>query len=67
MKKISNILLTIFSVGVLGALFAGVLAFAGYLVAMVIGGERAVVLCTYIFKSGYPWVIRICSVCVRPP
>lgn len=64
MKKISNVLLTVFSVGVLGSLFAGALAFAGYLAAMVIGGENAANLCIFIFKSYYPWVIRICSICV---
>lgn len=64
MKKISDILLTIFSVGVILTLFAGVLAFLGYVVALMIGGETATELCLFIYKGYFPWVIRVCSVCV---
>ena len=45
-------------------LFAGTLAFMGYVSALVIGGEAATALCTFIYKSYFPWVIRICSVAV---
>ena len=64
MKKISNILLTVFAVGVILALFAGALSFLGYVVALVIGGETATELCAFIYKQYFPWVIRVCSVCV---
>lgn len=62
--KISKIFLTCFSVGVLVTLFAGTLAFLGYVAALVIGGEAATALCAFIYKSYFPWVIRICSVAV---
>lgn len=64
MKKISNVLLTIFSIGVLTTLFAGGLSFLGYLVALFIGGETATAICAFIYKEYFPWVIRICAVCV---
>lgn len=64
MKKFSNILLTIFAIGVLVTMLAGAFAFVGYVVAMFIGGEAATALCAFIYKSYFPWVIKICSVCV---
>ena len=64
MKIISKILLTVFAVGVLVALFAGALSFVGYLVALVIGGEAATALCAFIYTEYFPWIIRICSISV---
>lgn len=64
MNKLSNILLKIFSYGVLVALFAGGLTVVGYIVALVIGGETATAICIFVFKSFFPWVIRICAFCV---
>ena len=64
MKKVSKIMLTLFSIGVLLTLFAGVLALLGYIVALVIGGETATALCSFIYTQYFPWVIRICSVAV---
>ena len=64
MKKISIIFLTLFAAGVILALFAGALSFFGYVVALCIGGETATALCAFIYKQYFPWVIRICSVCV---
>ena len=64
MKKFSQVLLIIFAIGVLLTLFAGALALVGYIVAMFIGGETAAALCLFIYKSYFPWVIRICSISV---
>ena len=62
MKKISNILSKIFSIGVLLTLFAGALAGLGFIVAFIIGGETATELCVFIHKQYFPIVIQICSV-----
>ena len=62
MKKISNVFLSVFGVGVTLCLFAGVLAFLGFVVALLIGGESATQLCVFIHKSYFPWVIRFTSV-----
>ena len=64
MKKVSKVLLTIFSIGVITTLFAGALAFLGYIVALIIGGETATALCAFIYKQYFPWVIRVCSIAV---
>ena len=64
MKKISKVLLTIFSIGALLTLFAGALALLGYIVALIIGGETATALCSFIYTQYFPWVIRVCSVAV---
>ena len=62
MKKVVNILLTIFGIGILLCLLAGALALPGYLVAMCIGGETASRLAEWILKQYMPWVIRAASV-----
>ena len=64
MKKVSKVFLNIFSVGVLLTLFAGALSLAGYIAALIIGGESATELCAFIYKTFFPWVIRICSIAV---
>ncbi len=64
MKKISDILLRIFSVGVLAALMAGALSFVGFVVAFCMGGEAATSLCVWIHKTYFPWVIKFTSVFV---
>ena len=62
MKKITNVLLTIFGVGVLLCLLAGALCFVGYIVAMFIGGETATEMCAFILKKYMPWVIKATSI-----
>lgn len=62
MKKVSKVILTIFAVGVLLALFAGALAFIGYVAALIIGGETADAICTFIKGPFFDWTIRVCSV-----
>ena len=64
MKKISSILLTFFSVGVLAGLFSGTAAFIGYVVALLIGGQTATQICVFIYTEFYPVVIQVCSVSV---
>lgn len=64
MKKVSNILLKIFSAGVLLALLAGALTLIGFIVAMCIGGEVATEMCVFIHKTYFPYVIQFTSVFV---
>lgn len=56
-KKLSNILKTIFGYGIMVSLFAGGLTFFGYLVALIIGGDTATIICTVIYKSILPVII----------
>ena len=62
LKKITNVLLTVFSVGIIVCLFAGGLSLIGYIIAMFIGGETATEMCLFIFKTYLPWVIKFTSI-----
>ena len=62
MKKVANVLLTIFGAGATLCLFAGGLSLIGYIVALCIGGETATALCAFIFKTYLPWVIQFTSI-----
>lgn len=62
MKKFINVLFTIFAIGIMLVLFAGVMAFIGYVVAMIVGGTIATEICRIILKVCMPWVIRFTSV-----
>lgn len=58
-KKISAVCRTIFGYGILIALFAGGATFFGYLAALIIGGDTAAAICTFIYKVFMPAVIRL--------
>lgn len=64
MKKVTDIILTIFAVGVLLTLFVGGLTLLGYIIALCIGGEGATALCVFIHKKLFPWIIRFTSIFV---
>ncbi len=58
LKKISKVLKTIFGYGIAVILFAGSLIFLGYLIALLIGGETATAICTILYKSFIPVLIK---------
>ena len=60
-EKITKILNTIFGWGIFLTLIAGGLAFFGFLIALIIGGESATALSVFIHKKYFPIVIRIAS------
>ena len=62
MKKFTDILLKVFAYGIIACLFAGGLSLVGYLIALIIGGESAIALCLWVFKSYLPWVIISTSI-----
>lgn len=57
-KKISAVLKRIFGWGIMITLFAGGLTFFGYLFALIIGGETATAICTIIYKTIIPYIIK---------
>ena len=63
-KKISDVLKTVFGYGITICLFVGGLTILGYLAALIIGGETATAICTFIYKGLFPWIIRISTVMV---
>lgn len=64
MKKVSDVLLKIFSFGILLALFAGALIVVGFIIAIFIGGETATGICVFIHKTYFPYIIRLTSIFV---
>ncbi len=63
-KKLSNILKMIFGYGVMIALFVGGLTFFGYVAALIIGGNVATAICTFIYKNIVPAIIYLAVIMV---
>ena len=63
-KKISAVLKTIFGYGIMLCLFGGGLTFFGYLAALFIGGETATAICTFIYKTLIPYIIKASTIMV---
>ena len=57
LKKISDACKLVFGYGIMISLFVGGLTFLGYLLALIIGGETATAICTFIYKKILPVII----------
>ncbi len=64
LKKISDVFKLIFGYGIMIVLFLGGLTFFGYLAALFIGGETATNMCTWIYKSFIPVLIRATTILI---
>ena len=64
LKKISDVFKIIFGYGIMISLFAGGLTFFGYIAALFIGGETATAMCTWIYKSFVPVLIRCTTILI---
>lgn len=64
LKKISDVCKLIFGWGIMIVLFAGGLTFFGYVIALIIGGETATALCTWIYKSFIPIIIYASTILI---
>lgn len=64
LKKIASVCKLIFGYGIMLVLFAGGLIFFGYLAALVIGGETATNICTWIYKSFVPVLIYVSTILI---
>ena len=63
-KKVTKIFKLIFGYGIMIVLFAGGLTFFGYVTAMIIGGETATNICTWIYKSFIPVIVYASTVLI---
>ncbi len=63
-RKFADAVQTVFGYGIMICLFAGGFTFFGYLVAICIGGETASVICTVIYKSLFPVIIKTSNILV---
>ena len=64
LKKLSDVFKLIFGYGIMIVLFAGGLSFFGYVAALLIGGESAEALCTWIYKSFIPVIIYASTILI---
>jgi hypothetical protein len=64
LKKISDVFKLIFGYGIMIVLFAGGLTFFGYVTALIIGGETATAICTWIYKTFIPVIIYASTVLI---
>ena len=64
LKKISDVFKLIFGYGIMIVLFAGGLTFFGYVAALIIGGETATAICTWIYKSFVPVMIYTSTILI---
>ena len=64
LKKISDVFKLIFGYGIMIVLFAGGLTFFGYVAALMIGGETATNICTWIYKRFVPVMITTSTILI---
>ena len=64
LKKISDVCKIIFGYGIMIVLFAGGLTFFGYVAALIIGGETATEMCTWIYKTFIPIIIKASTILI---
>lgn len=64
LKKISDVCKLIFGYGIMIVLFAGGLTFFGYAIALMIGGDMATAICTWIYKSFIPVIIYASTILI---
>lgn len=54
----------VFGYGIMITLFAGGLTAVGYVVALIVGGDLATQICTVIYKTIFPIIIKISTIMV---
>ena len=64
MKKVSQVLRTVFGYGIMLCLFVGGLTFFGYVAALIIGGDTAAQICYFMHKQLMPVVIYATTILV---
>ena len=64
LKKVSDVCKLIFGWGIMIVLFAGGLTFFGYVAALIIGGDTATAICTWIYKSFVPVMIYTSTILI---
>ena len=64
LKKIAGVFKIIFGYGIEIVLFAGGLTFFGYVAALIIGGETATEMCTWIYKTFIPIIIKASTILI---
>ena len=64
LKKVSDKLKLIFGYGIMISLFTGSLTFFGYLIALIIGGDTAALICEIIYKKIFPVITYVSTLTI---
>jgi len=64
LKKLSDVCKMIFGYGIMITLFAGGFTFFGYLVALIVGGDLAAMICAVIYEQLIPIIIYTSTILV---
>ena len=64
LKKISDVFKVIFGYGIMIVLFAGGLTFFAYIAAIIIGGETATAISTWVYSKFIPIIIYASTVLI---
>ena len=64
MKKLTEICKTVFGYGIMITLFAGGLTFFAYLIALIIGGDTAALICEITYKHVIPVIVKVSTVMI---
>lgn len=64
LKKTADFLQLVFGYGILICLFAGGFTFFGYILALIVGGNAAGLICEFIYKTLFPVIIKASTVIV---
>ena len=63
-ETIVKVLQKIFGYGVTICLFVGGLTFFGYLIALLVGGDVAANICSFIYEGVFPYLILLSTIMV---
>ena len=64
LKRVSDVCKMVFGYGIMIVLFAGGLTFFGYLAALIIGGDTATAICSWLYKSFIPIIIYASTILI---
>lgn len=63
-NKLIRLLANLYGIGITASLLIGGLSFVGYLAAIIIGGQTAADICSFIYKKLYAALFYLCSASV---
>lgn len=61
-KKTAAVLEILIGCALAVCLFIGALGFIGYIIAFIIGGETAALICEWIYEVFYAWLIKLSTI-----
>lgn len=64
MKKFTETCKMIFGYGIMITLFAGGLTFFAYVVALIVGGDTAALICEVTYKQIIPVIVKVSTVMI---